>query len=113
MVRNSFRSSHEKDEHQCALLARLHCICTVSKSENVSISYIPTSGLDCGERQQRLLESYNFACKCEAYSMTAQWAKEIYEKMALPEGTDISIIRQMQFICNQQLLDIQRGDDRT
>ena len=36
--------------------------------------------------------------------MPVQWAKEIDEKTALPEGTDISIMRQMQF-CHQQILD--------
>jgi hypothetical protein len=113
---NSFLSCHIKREdeggsYQCALVARLHCIRDIEKTENVSISYIPTSGLDYSERQQRLNESYSFVCKCDACCMVTEWAKDIDKSTALPDGADVSVIRDMQFSCNQQLLDLQRGNN--
>ena len=97
---------------ECALVARLHCmIRDMEKAEDASISYIPTSGLDFGERQQRLNESYNFICKCDACSMTTHRAKHIEKSTPLPDATDISAIRHMQFSYNQQILDLQRSND--
>ena len=49
----------------CALTARVHCMHDVEEGKPITISYIPTSGLDCNERRQRLHQSYDFTCNCE------------------------------------------------
>jgi hypothetical protein len=95
-------------EHECSLNARLHCIQGIAKGQSVTISYIPTSGLSCDERRQRLKESYGFMCNCEACAKSSPLSKRLDQFVDLPNDCDVECIRQMQFSCNQQLLDIQR-----
>ena len=99
------------EEHQCALNARLHCIQDIDEGGNVTISYIPTSGLSCDERKQRLEQSYDFICNCEACGMRNPSSKKMDQSVRLPENCDVECIRQMQFSCNQQLLEIERAGD--
>ena len=109
---NSFLSSRigdGKGDHKCALNARLHCIQDVEKGQGVTISYIPTSGLSCDERRQRLKQNYDFTCQCEACERKSQLSKKLDRLLCLPEDCDVEMIRQMQFVCNQQLLQLEHS----
>ena len=78
------------------VMARLHLLSDVKAGDQISISYIPTSGLSNQERQQRLKQGYDFACDCEACSS---------RKIVLPPNTDVNSIREIQFSCNERLLE--------
>ncbi len=95
--------------HQCALNARLHCIHDVKEGESVTISYIPTSGLSRDERRLRLGQCYDFICNCEACELKTLSAIEMDGVLKVPDNSDVECIRQMQFSCNQQLLEIQHS----
>jgi hypothetical protein len=109
---NAYFSCHFDDLDDssccCALTARIHCIHDVCKGESVTISYIPTSGLDRTERRKRLKDSYNFECMCDVCVGKWTWAKEIEDRVTLPAGHEVDIIRNMQYECNQQLLTLMK-----
>lgn len=99
------------ENHICGLIGRLYCLSDIHRNDAVTISYIPTSGLDCKERRQKLQKNYNFHCNCDACKHsndTNHPLGKLEEKLKIPDGCDVEIVRQMQFICNEQLLDIQR-----
>ena len=113
-VPNSFLSCHfpqisndtTEDNHCCALKSRVYCLQDIEKRKPITLSYIPTSGLDREERNSRLKEGYNFACKCEACvdsDQTSRWEQHT----KVPPECDIYAIRQLQYSCNQSLLEIQ------
>jgi hypothetical protein len=77
------------------VVARLHLLSDVSFGEEITISYIPTSGLGFQERQQRLREGYEFICRCQACTK---------KQILLPSDADVDSIRQIQFTCNEKLL---------
>jgi hypothetical protein len=103
---NAYFSCHfdNQESGYAALTARIHCIHDTSKGESVTISYIPTSGLDCTERRKRLKDGYNFECQCDACERKWAWAKKIEDHVALPVGHEVDVLRNMQYECNQELL---------
>mmetsp|Transcript_4392 Transcript_4392/g.8452 ORF Transcript_4392/g.8452 Transcript_4392/m.8452 type:complete len:329 (-) Transcript_4392:4481-5467(-) len=102
---NAYFSCHLDNLDRCAALtARVHCIHDVSSGESVTISYIPTCGLDRNERRKRLKDGYDFKCMCDVCERNWTWAKGIEEHVTLPLGHEVDILRNMQYDCNQQLL---------
>ncbi len=98
------------NHHNC-LIGRLHCINDIHANDAVTISYIPTSGLDCKERRQKLCEHYDFHCNCKACKYSNDYHHpmgKLENQLCVPADSDVEIIRQMQYICNQQLLEIER-----
>ncbi len=93
--------------HQCALISRVHCISNIDKSDPVTISYIPTSGLDPKERHQRLYQNYSFSCQCEACDEKTDLGKKLNKCLSLPDDCDVDILRQMQFSCHEKMNEIQ------
>jgi len=107
-------SMKSRGYHQCALISRLHCARkNICNGEQITISYIPTSGLDRIERRQRLLESYGFICNCNACDFDTKvgdisWGRKLEDHICLPEGSDVEILRQIQFSSNEELLQIRQ-----
>jgi hypothetical protein len=93
LMTNGDDSEEEKKHHD--VTARLHLLSDVKAGDQISISYIPTSGLSNQERQQRLKQGYDFDCDCEACSSL---------KIVLPPDADVESIREIQFSCNERLL---------
>jgi SET domain len=81
------------------VVARLHMLYDVTFGEEITISYIPSSGLGFQERQKRLHKGYEFTCICQAC---------VEKKILLPPDTDVDSIRQIQFTCNEKLLLLSR-----
>ena len=84
------------------LTARIHLLRPVDKGEEITLSYIPLSGLSRQERQANLKQSYGFSCACSACS-------DPHHPLVLPPNTvmaDIDLIRQIQFGLNDKLLDL-------
>ena len=82
------------------LTARVHLIRPVKKAEPITLSYIPLSGLSVQERQM-MLSKYGFTCDCESCSNP--------EPLVLPADADIDPIREIQYRCNEQLIEIQNN----
>ena len=101
----------EGEDHQCALIARVHSIKDTQRETPVTLSYIPTSGLDSTERRRRLKQSYDFQCVCDACEQKLAWAQQLESCVHLPDGSDVELIRQMQYDCNNQLLKVQNCQD--
>jgi hypothetical protein len=72
----------------------------IKAGDQVSISYIPTSGLGFQERQRLLLQGYDFVCDCDAC---------INQEILLPRNVDVDSIREIQFHCNERLLKLEDG----
>jgi len=105
---------HRDEQNKCALFACVQCIDTIEKDKPVVLSYIPTSGIDRKERQDTLLNGYHFTCQCVACSgvetnpLATKWEKTL----KLPEGNNVNITRQMQYSCNESLINIQQLDEK-
>lgn len=98
---NGSLSSSSLDNQQ-ELKARIHLLRPVDKGEEITLSYIPLSGLSRQERQESLKESYGFSCSCSACS-------DPNHSLVLPQNAvmaDIDLIRQIQFGLNDKLLDL-------
>ena len=78
------------------IVSRIHLLRPVQKGEEITISYIPLSGLSLQERQSKLLTNYGFQCHCSS-------CKYPYA-MKLPDGADVDSIREIQYECNETLL---------
>ncbi len=116
-VPNSFLSCHfphisndTTENYCCALKSRVYCLQDIEKGKPITLSYIPTSGLDREERNSRLKEGYNFECQCEAcgYSDKKSKPSRWEQHTKVPPECDINSIRQVQYSCNQNLLEIQQ-----
>ena len=110
---NPHNDDDNEKNHICGLIGRLYyCVSDICRNDAVTISYyIPTPGLDCNKRRQRLQKNNNFHCNCDTCKHsndTNHPLGRLEEKLKIPASCDVEIIRQMQFICNKQLLDIQR-----
>jgi hypothetical protein len=95
LMTNGDDDSEDEKKHGNDVVARLHLLSDVKAGDEISISYIPTSGLSNQERQQRLQQGYDFACGCEACSS---------QKIVLPPDADVESIREIQFSCDERLL---------
>jgi hypothetical protein len=84
------------------LTANVHLLRPVQKGDQITISYIPMSGLSIQERRQRLQEGYGFDCDCIACT-------DSKPKISLSGDMDVQSIREIQYSCNEQLLEQQRG----
>mmetsp|Transcript_3011 Transcript_3011/g.7847 ORF Transcript_3011/g.7847 Transcript_3011/m.7847 type:complete len:623 (-) Transcript_3011:485-2353(-) len=103
------KRKHRKHTHVCALQARVHCLKDLKAGNSVTLSYIPTSGLDRTERQTRL-EGYQFRCECRACSGSAGTETYAWEvALKVPDGGDIDSLREIQFSCNETLLKMPRN----
>lgn len=99
-----------KEKHLCALSARVHSMKNIRAGIAITLSYIPTSGLDRAERQRRLCQGYQFRCTCRACKDTAGKEASSWERaLHVPNGGDVDALREIQFSCNQTLLKIQRN----
>jgi hypothetical protein len=92
-------STEEAATAPAAVEARLHALRPIRKGEEVTVSYIPMSGLDGGERRARLLEGYGFRCECGACCRDGGGDVRV----RLPPGTDVDPIREIQHSCDQTL----------
>ena len=84
------------------LTARVHLLRPVSKGEEITLSYLPLSGLSRQERKEKLETSYGFSCSCTVCS-------DNHHPLVLPPNTDmagIDSIRQIQFELNDKLTDL-------
>lgn len=84
------------------LTARVHLLRPVTKGEEITLSYLPLSGLSRQERMDTLETSYGFACSCSVCS-------DNNHPLVLPPNTDltgIDSIRQIQFDLNDELTDL-------
>ncbi len=106
-VRNIYQGSGHR--HHCSLIARVHCISDIEKTGPVTISYIPTSGLDSKERHQRLHQNYSFSCQCKACNEGTFIGKKLSKFLSLPDDCDVDILRQMQFSCHEKINEIRRA----
>lgn len=86
--------------HHPSLVARVYTIQAIAKGDPVTLSYIPLSGLSLQERQARLQQGYAFDCDCHAC------VDHIPHAIVLPVDADVDSIRQIQFSCNERLLDV-------
>ena len=153
-VPNAFLSCHIEDKHaskddtekqtknqqthNCALIARVHCIQDIRRGGSMQLSYIPTSGLGRKERQERLFHDYHFQCNCvvcerpisrdqigngdehnkpKVTDETNAEQREQWNKwnkaLLVPESSDLDVIRQVQYRCNESLLDYQKHENET
>eukprot|EP00531_Pseudo-nitzschia_arenysensis_P014349 CAMPEP_0116131964 /NCGR_PEP_ID=MMETSP0329-20121206/9294_1 /TAXON_ID=697910 /ORGANISM="Pseudo-nitzschia arenysensis, Strain B593" /LENGTH=665 /DNA_ID=CAMNT_0003626445 /DNA_START=172 /DNA_END=2169 /DNA_ORIENTATION=- len=84
------------------LTARVHLLRPVSKGEEITVSYLPLSGLSRQERKETLETSYGFSCNCSVCS-------DNNHPLVLPPNTDVAgidSIRQIQFGLNDKLTDL-------
>ena len=91
----------------CALVASVHCLSNIDSGNDVCLSYIPTSGLSRNERQKLLRDGYNFECRCRACRLDEEdaTAKEWDRCLAVPEGSDLESIGEVQYAANQIFVD--------
>jgi hypothetical protein len=90
------------------VMAQVRMLRPLQPKEAVTISYIPTSGLDKQERQAKLLAGYHFTCAC------ATCAGDTYEEFVkVPEGADVNVLREVQFTCNETLVQLQQAGATT
>jgi hypothetical protein len=80
------------------LTANVHLLRPVQKGDQITISYIPMSGLSIQERRQRLQEGYGVDCNCIACT-------DSKPKISLSGDMDVESIREIQYSCNDQLLE--------
>lgn len=97
----------------CALVSKVHCLADIKSGEDVTQSYIPTSGLDREERRTLLKDGYHFECQCRACRLDSGDATAEGWNCCLnvPEGSDLSSLREVQYSCNQSLLAYDDNDD--
>ena len=108
------KSDADNKSHQCSLIGQVYCVKSeIQYGEPITLSYIPTSGLDWKERQQLLRRNYDFDCSCDACKFSVSTDEnhpmaKLEKLMCIPSDGDAEILRQIQFGCNEQLLDIQK-----
>ena len=92
----------------CALVARVHCLADIKCGDDITLSYIPTSGLAREERRQLLRDGYQFECKCRACRLDPgdKIAESWDSSLKVPDGSDLSSLREVQYSCNQTLFTI-------
>lgn len=94
---NAFLSCHRAKDHAFGVVAKVHLLRPIKENEDITLSYIPMSGLSRQERQGLLYESYGFSCQCEYCFSNSN--------MDLPnKDIDVDSIREVQFSCNSRLL---------
>ena len=84
------------------LTARVHLLRPVARGEEITLSYLPLSGLSRTERRDSLQKSYGFFCTCSVCS-------DNNHPLVLPPNTDIAgieSIRQIQFGLNDKINDM-------
>lgn len=86
------------------LFARVHSLEDIPKGRPVTLSYIPTSGLDRTERQRMLREGYQFDCNCIACSLATPRSKAWEGALQVPPDSDLHSLRGIQYDCNEALL---------
>ncbi|KAI2508045.1 histone-lysine N-methyltransferase [Fragilaria crotonensis] len=102
-IPNSFLSCDlmtegKSEVHTPNVSARLHLLADIKAGDQITISYVPTSGLGFQERQHRLLQGYGFVCSCDACKS---------QEILLQPNTDVDSIREIQFSCNERMLKMQ------
>ncbi len=97
----------------CALVASVHCLSNIDSGDDVCLSYIPTSGLSRNERHKLLHDGYHFECRCRACRLDEEdaTAKEWDRCLAVPEGSDLEPIREVQYAANQIFVDSDDKDE--
>jgi SET domain len=95
---NLMTRGHSDERISKDVTARVHLLSDIKAGDQVSISYIPTSGLGFQERQLRLHQGYEFVCDCDAC---------LNQEILLPPNVDIDSIREIQFHCNERLLKLE------
>ena len=105
LVVDSFKS--------CALVASVHCLGDIERGDDVCLSYIPTSGLGRKERQQQLQDGYHFQCHCRACRLDEgdETAKKWDRCLAVPEGSDLESLREVQYGVNQTFVESSDRDE--
>ena len=117
----------KSQQTSCALIARVHCIQDIQRGDSIQLSYIPTSGLGQKERQERLFRDYHFQCNCVACERTtcrddedeqnkgdlngkirSKQRERWDQALLVPDSSDLDVIRQVQYGCNESLLDYQK-----
>jgi hypothetical protein len=102
---NAFLSMEPGD---ATVMAQVRMLRPLQPKEAVTISYIPTSGMDKQERQATLSSGYHFTCSCETC------AGDTYEDLVkVPEGADVNALREVQFTCNETLVRLEQASDAT
>ena len=81
------------------LVARVHLLRQVGQQEEITLSYLPLSGLSKTERHAKLQESYHFSCACNACLKDAH-----QDCLKLSENAYVESLRQVQFACHADLL---------
>jgi hypothetical protein len=90
------------------VMAQVRMLRPLQPKEAVTISYIPTSGMDKQERKAKLSTGYHFTCACETC------AGDKYEDLVkVPEGADVNALREVQFTCNETLVRLEQPADAT
>ena len=97
--------------YSCALVASVHCLSDIERGDDVRLSYIPTSGLSRNERQQQLQAGHNFQCECRACSVGDETAKEWDRCLAVPEGSDLESLREVQYRINHTFVESSDRDE--
>lgn len=96
-VRSGVESKIAGAEGITPLTAEVHLLNAVKNGEDITISYIPMSGLSNQERKKALQEGYGFDCKCSACTASEP-------AISLSETMDVQSVREIQFSCNERLL---------
>ncbi|CAJ1951340.1 unnamed protein product [Cylindrotheca closterium] len=79
------------------LTADVHLLETVQEGDEITISYIPMSGLSTRERRKTLQEGYGFDCNCRACT-------SLEPAISITESMDVQSLREIQYNCNERLL---------
>mmetsp|Transcript_31844 Transcript_31844/g.77187 ORF Transcript_31844/g.77187 Transcript_31844/m.77187 type:complete len:516 (-) Transcript_31844:86-1633(-) len=85
------------DESVSSLTAEVHLLESVKEGDEITISYIPMSGLSNQERRKTLKEGYGFDCNCSACTASEP-------VISLSETMDVQSVREIQYSCNERLL---------
>lgn len=93
-------TSHLDERIDKGVVANVHLLSDIKAGDQVSISYVPTSGLGFQERQRLLLQGYDFVCDCDACRN---------QEILLPPNVDVDSIREIQFHCNERLVNLEEG----
>ena len=90
-------TERNSNDHKMNVSARLHLLSDIKAGDQISISYVPTSGLGFQERQHRLGQGYDFVCECDACKN---------QEILLLPNTDVDSIREIQFSCNERMFNM-------
>jgi hypothetical protein len=100
---NAYLSTVVGDSSMGGPTARVHLLRPLARGDEITLSYLPLSGLSGDERRESLVQGYGFDCGCKA-------CRESNSPLELPADADrvgMSAIREIQFGLNDRLLDLE------